>query len=88
MPPKNSCFFLFASKQICVFLIFKLSIDIVELSFVDKPIVEFKTRRLDSFTVDFSPTDNALSLHSDKFSSPNSYFPLDKSTQSFLALLI
>ena len=41
-----------------------------------------------NFTVDFSPTDKALSLHSDKFSVPSSYFPLDKSIQSLLALLI
>ena len=71
-----------------MFLIFALSIDIVELSFEDTPIFAFETKRFDNFTVDFSPTDKALSLHSDKFSLPSSYYPPDKSIQSLLALLI
>ena len=61
MPPSNSCFFLYASRQISKesnLALFKFT---TELSLEAIPISEFNALIWSIFNLDFSPTDKALS---------------------------
>ena len=60
MPPSNSCFFLYASRQISKesnLAMFKFTI---ELSLAAIPISEFNALIWSIINLDFSPTDKAL----------------------------
>ena len=60
---KNSCFLLYAAKQVFTFIRKILSNKTFEPSFEATPISEFLTLRFTIFKFDFSPTDTALSSH-------------------------